>query len=310
MSKIPEQLINAYFATDYQVFCHRAGTGKFFQPAPVTVHLKVGETSDDLKSLHEDYRVTTSAFITAYNPESQPTDADANQRSQSALIEEVKLRWKFLHGQGVDPTGQWPAEPSILVFGISLDDARLLGQKYRQNAFPFGDINGQVVLVSSHEEEPVALQNEPPVAMTDQKKSEAFLARQKQLKIWLAKLPEVMKKLAEDRKNSGYTEREASPTTRYKATFIPHPRTTTPEQDAPTPPPRERELTALSTQLPKSQKMTLAEAMQELKQYMRDCGSTVREVSHSGKYKATFIPHRPAALDETKDLIKPVVREE
>jgi hypothetical protein len=49
-------------------------------------------------------------------------------------------------GEGVDPSGKWPAEPSILVLGIKLDEALSIGHRYQQNAILFIGIEGDTNL--------------------------------------------------------------------------------------------------------------------------------------------------------------------
>ena len=40
-------------------------------------------------------------------------------------------------GEGRDPRGEWPAEASVLVLGISRREAEILGRSYEQNAIVF-----------------------------------------------------------------------------------------------------------------------------------------------------------------------------
>ena len=50
---------------------------------------------------------------------------------------EAELReagWTLLHGIGLDPSGNWSGEPSVLALGISCERAQSIGRKYGQNA--------------------------------------------------------------------------------------------------------------------------------------------------------------------------------
>ena len=40
-------------------------------------------------------------------------------------------------GEGRDPEGDWPAEPSVLAVGISRHEAEVIGRSYEQNAIVF-----------------------------------------------------------------------------------------------------------------------------------------------------------------------------
>lgn len=59
----------------------------------------------------------------------------ANAVNQSKLKSELDLRsLTYFNGFGKHPSGEWPAEPSFLVLGISLEASKVLGKKYDQNA--------------------------------------------------------------------------------------------------------------------------------------------------------------------------------
>lgn len=81
--------------------------------------------------------VQTAALITAYNPFGEQADAEVNQCHQELLLTDVASRWDYLLAEGFDPGGNWIAEPSLFVLGISLDEALALGRKYNQHAILF-----------------------------------------------------------------------------------------------------------------------------------------------------------------------------
>lgn len=141
MSITDEQAI-AYLATEYHVI---APSGR--------IVLHAFERSMPLQRLHESQGVTGSAFLTAFNPLSEPVDDERNHRYQEGLVADVQQRWKFLPGEGVDPTGVWPAEPSILVLGIERDEALALGRKYRQNAIVVANQEGKTELLACEAED-------------------------------------------------------------------------------------------------------------------------------------------------------------
>ena len=120
---IDQNTVQAYLDTDYQV------------RAEVPFTLKIGLANELLAALHKSQRVASSAFITACNPLSLPLDELANAERQSALASELKFRSLiFVQGLGQHPSGDWPAEPSYLVFGVSREAAKALGVRFEQNA--------------------------------------------------------------------------------------------------------------------------------------------------------------------------------
>jgi hypothetical protein len=97
--------------------------------------LQLGEINQRLLRLFIKDQVKSAAFITAYNPFSQPTTEPENAAAQAEMEAEIKsLNLSFCPGQGEDPTGRWAPEVSALVMGIGLEQATMLGVKYQQNA--------------------------------------------------------------------------------------------------------------------------------------------------------------------------------
>jgi hypothetical protein len=120
-------LIQAFLETHYRV--HQHG------PDAPPLTLRVGEASPDLVALHRTHSVDCSAFLTAYNPFAQKVDDASNLQKQEALKQEVSRRsLTFLPGKGQHPTNGWPAEPSVLVLGLSFEAAKVMGRKYEQAA--------------------------------------------------------------------------------------------------------------------------------------------------------------------------------
>ena len=114
-------LLAAYLATRYHV---RHGGGLDFY---------IERRSADLLALHAAERVAGSAFITAWNPESEGTPLEENEARNAALRGDIEaLGLRVLPAEGIGPTG-W-REESYLVPGITRDDAVALARKYRQNA--------------------------------------------------------------------------------------------------------------------------------------------------------------------------------
>ncbi|MGF6637029.1 DUF3293 domain-containing protein [Paraburkholderia sp. MM6662-R1] len=122
-SNIDQATVKAYLETHYRVE----------HDVPMT--LIVGKPNPSLAALHEAAHVESSAFITACNSFSRVCDVEVNVRRQEALARELtQLGLKFINGVGQHPSGDWPGEPSFLVLGVSLEDAKELGERYDQNA--------------------------------------------------------------------------------------------------------------------------------------------------------------------------------
>ncbi|CAN7490357.1 DUF3293 domain-containing protein [Caballeronia sp. LjRoot34] len=122
-STIDPDTLRAYNETHYRVLGN----------APTT--LRIGRANPDLAKLHRAFGVDCSAFITAANPFSEMTNATANTLRQAALAEELsRMNLRFIEGTGEHPSGTWPGEPSFLVLGLILSDAKQLGVKHDQNA--------------------------------------------------------------------------------------------------------------------------------------------------------------------------------
>lgn len=125
-SQIDPATLQAYRETHYRV----GGKEPFV--------LQVGVPSPQLAALHAQHGVQSSSFVTACNPFSEPVSDELNAAHMASLTLEVLLaRLHHLPGEGVHPSGTWPAEPSLLVLGTDLDAARALGARYRQNAIVF-----------------------------------------------------------------------------------------------------------------------------------------------------------------------------
>jgi len=97
MIAMDDELIQAYKETHYTV-----------QDA-VSFVLHVGVVSEALLVCHKRHRVDCSAFITAWNPFSQPLTAQENEERHQALIAEIRGRsLSFLSGEPFGSRGGLP----------------------------------------------------------------------------------------------------------------------------------------------------------------------------------------------------------
>lgn len=125
MSAFSPDLIAAFLATHYRV---NASADQYFT-------LRINSHSPELHSLHAANDVSSSAYLTAWNPLSEAVSPDENHAAQDALLADLKtLNVSTLTGFGLDPTNEWHGEEHILAIGLSRDIAVDLGKKYKQNA--------------------------------------------------------------------------------------------------------------------------------------------------------------------------------
>ena len=107
--------------------------------------LRIGAPSAELDTLLEAEGAASAAFLTAANPRGEQQSYAANEAAMQAL--RSSLTWPFREGEGRDPQGRWPAEPSLLIIGISRGEAEVLGRKFEQNAIVFVEKGGAAELV-------------------------------------------------------------------------------------------------------------------------------------------------------------------
>jgi hypothetical protein len=135
-SQIPDALLDAYRKTQYRVM----------KGEPFT--LLVGTRSKELAELLARTGCASAAFITAWNPFSEPAALEANVAALAALKADLEgAGCMMLAGLGEDPEKTVSGEPSFLAVGLSLEAAKALGAKYRQNAIVWADADAVPQLV-------------------------------------------------------------------------------------------------------------------------------------------------------------------
>jgi uncharacterized protein len=98
--------------------------------------IRIGEPNRALDELMGE--ANTAAFITAANPKSEARSAEDNEFLLAALHTYVEAAgYAFVAGEGRDPKGEWPSEPSVLILGIARGEAVKLGRAFQQNAIVF-----------------------------------------------------------------------------------------------------------------------------------------------------------------------------
>ena len=119
------ELLQAYERAHYAVFG---------EPELV---IRIGELNPDLDDLIEADGGASAAFITAANPFGESQDEWENKLAMIALSQVLDGKYPSYSGEGRDPKGEWNAEPSLLVIGITRSEAEDLGRRYDQNAIVF-----------------------------------------------------------------------------------------------------------------------------------------------------------------------------
>jgi hypothetical protein len=132
-----ERLEAAYRATSYVVF---GPEGRFA--------IRIGEKSPPLDDLLVGHDTRSWAFITSCNPGSTPLAPAENGRRQAELERAVsEAGYPSCEGEGVGDDGTWPPEPSLLILGISSDDAAALGRHFGQRAIVVGEVGAAARLL-------------------------------------------------------------------------------------------------------------------------------------------------------------------
>jgi len=137
MSETPFSLLAAFRATHYRVYLD-----------DTIITLRIGRFSGPLALLHARCMVSSSAFLTAFNPCATLCGVDANRTAQGLLSSRIDaMGLSRLDGVACDPDRKWPDEPSLLVLGITRDQACALAREFRQRAIVFTDERALPALV-------------------------------------------------------------------------------------------------------------------------------------------------------------------
>ena len=116
-------LLEAYRETHYEV------------DGPRPIVLRVGERCEPLAELMAAEGASCAAFITAFNPFSEPLGDEENEALLGSLRGSLTgAGWTLFEGQGRHPSGEWAPESSLLILGMERGEAAELGARWRQNA--------------------------------------------------------------------------------------------------------------------------------------------------------------------------------
>ena len=119
---LPAPLMQAYNSTHYGI-------------EACDWHLQLGQPQPALAAYYQRHAVQCAAYLTACNPLGELLPDHLNARRMAQLRQALqRAGWSWLNGQGHDPDGDWPAEDSVLVWGMGESTARAWGQQWSQNA--------------------------------------------------------------------------------------------------------------------------------------------------------------------------------
>lgn len=108
--------------------------------AGLSLKLRIGRPHPFLDSMMEFRGLDTYAYLTACNPGSKPLSDQENAERQGELLARLKGR-PLVQGVAVADDGSW-SEESVLVLGITREDAVALGKEFGQVAILFGKRGG------------------------------------------------------------------------------------------------------------------------------------------------------------------------
>ncbi|HET7402517.1 MAG TPA: DUF3293 domain-containing protein, partial [Usitatibacter sp.] len=123
---------------------YRESTYRFCDDGGI-VALRIGVPSAALRALMQSRGVATAAYLTAWNPASEPLPFEVNRERNDRLRAELRsMGYEYLDGEG--GKDDW-LEESYLVPGMSLEDAHDLASRHGQAAFVFCERDGVPRLV-------------------------------------------------------------------------------------------------------------------------------------------------------------------
>ena len=128
-SALPTGLMEAYLSTSYQAEVPNG-----------SCVLNVGSPSQKLLEVYADSQTESAAFITAQNPLGCSLTDEENRLRVNALLTDTKnLGLLFFEGEGIGADDSWDPERSVLLLGLTFEQAVHLGRHHQQNAIIWAD---------------------------------------------------------------------------------------------------------------------------------------------------------------------------
>ena len=142
-TQIQPDKVRAYLATAYRL-----------GHAAQDIVLTIGQRSDRLAALFAAKGVNCGAFLTAYNPRGTLQPEAANQLVHAQLATQLEqLGHEVIAGSGSAAGGEkgtdWAAEESYFALGLALEDAKVIGTHFDQDAIVWvgPDAEPQLILL-------------------------------------------------------------------------------------------------------------------------------------------------------------------
>lgn len=121
-----ERLWQAYCEMDYYVHS-------------LQLTILVGQRHAELDKYLASWGARSFAFLTAWNPRSQPLPDDANRQRNLQLEQQLHAAgYRYLAGAGISRSQAWPPEESFLVIDIPRTTSLELAASFEQNAIVYG----------------------------------------------------------------------------------------------------------------------------------------------------------------------------
>ncbi len=112
-----------------------------------TFGILLGEPCLRLDALLAAHGVSCWAYVTAWNPRSEPMPAELNAARHADLLACVSQSgYSVLPGHGQPDCGDWVAEESLLILGMAEAAALALGAQFGQRAIVVGRMGGDAEL--------------------------------------------------------------------------------------------------------------------------------------------------------------------
>ena len=115
-----------------------------YQVPPTSLQVRKGEQWIDVLDAAPD--AGSFFVVTSDNPYSKVLDGSANESRRRELRTVLDSRHiSYQEARGHDPSGRWPDELGVALFGVTRDDARALAVAWEQ--FAFYEVTHEGVLV-------------------------------------------------------------------------------------------------------------------------------------------------------------------
>ncbi len=125
INAIPTDLLEEYKATDFIVYDR-------------DIVIKIDKLNKKLDDLLQKHEAKSWAFITAYNPYSKISTDEENNFQHKQLLN-LTDKYIVFEGEGKGQNSEWKPEKSLLIVGITQDEAAIIGKQFKQNAIVVGE---------------------------------------------------------------------------------------------------------------------------------------------------------------------------